>query len=192
MSTTPRRVELARVAARLFAEHGFEGTSMGDIAEAMGVQKGSLYSLTESKQQLLRDAMRSGGDALPRVARRRAGGRTRDRARSRGAPRSSGGRRRAARRRHGVHARVAIPGGRRARRARRGASPLRGALARPVPRRRRAWRAAHGSRHGRRRAARPLRRELGVHLAASRAPTPPSSQTGFSRSSSTAREVRDP
>ena len=64
MSTTPRRAELARVAARLFAEKGFDGTSMGDIADAMGVQKPSLYSLTESKQQLLRDAMRAGGDAF--------------------------------------------------------------------------------------------------------------------------------
>ena len=37
---------------------------MGDLAEAMGVQKGSLYSLTESKQQLLYDAMRAGADAF--------------------------------------------------------------------------------------------------------------------------------
>ena len=37
---------------------------MGDLAEAMGVQKGSLYSLTESKQQLLYEAMRAGADAF--------------------------------------------------------------------------------------------------------------------------------
>jgi AcrR family transcriptional regulator len=37
---------------------------MGDLAAAMGVQKGSLYSLTESKQQLLHEAMRSGADAF--------------------------------------------------------------------------------------------------------------------------------
>jgi AcrR family transcriptional regulator len=62
MST--RREELVSTAARLFAERGFHGTSMGDIAEAMGVQKGSLYSLTESKQALLADAMREGAAAF--------------------------------------------------------------------------------------------------------------------------------
>ena len=48
---------------------------MGDLAEAMGVQKGSLYSLTESKQELLYETMREGAaafhaglDALPEDA----------------------------------------------------------------------------------------------------------------------------
>jgi len=59
-----RREELSRTAARLFAERGFHGTSMGDLAEAMGIQKGSLYSLTESKQQLLYETMREGADAF--------------------------------------------------------------------------------------------------------------------------------
>ena len=45
---------------------------MGDLAEAMGLQKGSLYSLTESKQELLYETMREGAlafhaalDAIP-------------------------------------------------------------------------------------------------------------------------------
>ncbi|HEY7794924.1 MAG TPA: TetR/AcrR family transcriptional regulator, partial [Gaiellaceae bacterium] len=59
-----RRQELSRQAARLFAQKGYHGTSMGDLAEAMGVQKGSLYSLTESKQELLYDTMREGADAF--------------------------------------------------------------------------------------------------------------------------------
>jgi AcrR family transcriptional regulator len=59
-----RRDELTRTAARLFAERGFHGTSMGDLAEALGVQKGSLYSLTGSKQQLLFDTMREGARAF--------------------------------------------------------------------------------------------------------------------------------
>jgi TetR/AcrR family transcriptional regulator, cholesterol catabolism regulator len=59
-----RKDELARTAARLFAERGFHGTSMGDLAEAMGVQKASLYSLTGSKQQLLSDAVRTGAEAF--------------------------------------------------------------------------------------------------------------------------------
>jgi len=62
MST--RREELVGVAARLFAEQGFHGTSMGDLAAAMGVQKGSLYSLTGSKQELLYEAMREGAEAF--------------------------------------------------------------------------------------------------------------------------------
>ena len=59
-----RRQELSREAARLFAERGFHGTSMGDLAEALGVQKGSLYSLTGSKQELLFDTMREGARAF--------------------------------------------------------------------------------------------------------------------------------
>jgi AcrR family transcriptional regulator len=59
-----RREELTREAARLFAERGFHGTSMGDLADALGVQKGSLYSLTASKQDLLFDAMREGARAF--------------------------------------------------------------------------------------------------------------------------------
>ncbi len=67
-----RRNELTRQAARLFAQKGYHGTSMGDLAQAMGVQKGSLYSLTESKQELLYETMREGAatfhaglDAIP-------------------------------------------------------------------------------------------------------------------------------
>jgi AcrR family transcriptional regulator len=59
-----RRDELTRQAARLFAERGFHGTSMGDLAEALGVQKGSLYSLTASKQELLFQTMREGASAF--------------------------------------------------------------------------------------------------------------------------------
>jgi AcrR family transcriptional regulator len=55
---------LTRQAARLFAEKGYHGTSMGDLAAAMGVQKGSLYSLTESKQELLYETMRAGAEAF--------------------------------------------------------------------------------------------------------------------------------
>src|SRR5207247_859218 len=59
-----RRDELTRAAARLFAERGFHGTSMGDLAEALGVQKGSLYSHTGSKQELLFETMRAGAEAF--------------------------------------------------------------------------------------------------------------------------------
>jgi AcrR family transcriptional regulator len=59
-----RREELVVTAARLFAERGYHGTSMGELAQAMGVQKGSLYSLVESKQRLLYEAMRDGAEAF--------------------------------------------------------------------------------------------------------------------------------
>ena len=59
-----RRDELVDVAARLFAERGYHGTSMADLAEAMGVQKGSLYSLTDSKQELLVAVAREGAAAF--------------------------------------------------------------------------------------------------------------------------------
>ncbi len=59
-----RRDDLTRAAARLFAERGFHGTSMGDLAEELGVQKGSLYSHTGSKQQLLFETMRAGAEAF--------------------------------------------------------------------------------------------------------------------------------
>jgi TetR/AcrR family transcriptional regulator, cholesterol catabolism regulator len=59
-----RRAELTRQAARLFAERGYHGTSIGDLAEAMGVQKGSLYAHIASKQDLLYGTMREGADAF--------------------------------------------------------------------------------------------------------------------------------
>ncbi len=59
-----RRDDLTREAARLFAERGFHGTSMDALAQALGVQKGSLYSLTGSKQELLFETMRGGANAF--------------------------------------------------------------------------------------------------------------------------------
>ncbi|HEU5279533.1 MAG TPA: TetR/AcrR family transcriptional regulator [Gaiellaceae bacterium] len=62
MST--RRSELTRQAARLFAEKGYHGTSIGDLAEAMGVQKGSLYAHIDSKADLLWEVARDGAAAF--------------------------------------------------------------------------------------------------------------------------------
>jgi AcrR family transcriptional regulator len=61
---TTRRNELTRQAARLFAEKGYHGTSIGDLAEAMGVQKGSLYAHISSKQDLLYETMSEGARAF--------------------------------------------------------------------------------------------------------------------------------
>ncbi|HET7744839.1 MAG TPA: TetR/AcrR family transcriptional regulator [Gaiellaceae bacterium] len=59
-----RRTELTRQAARLFAERGYHGTSMDALAQSLGVQKGSLYSLIGSKQELLFETMREGANAF--------------------------------------------------------------------------------------------------------------------------------
>ena len=59
-----RRDELTRQAARLFAQKGYHGTSIGEIAEALGVQKASLYAHIESKQDLLYATMREGASAF--------------------------------------------------------------------------------------------------------------------------------
>jgi TetR/AcrR family transcriptional regulator, cholesterol catabolism regulator len=59
-----RRRELTREAAKLFAQKGYHGTSIGDIADAMGVQKGSLYAHISSKEDLLYETMREGADAF--------------------------------------------------------------------------------------------------------------------------------
>ena len=59
-----RRSELTRHAARLFAERGYHGTSIGDLAKALGVQKGSLYAHIESKQDLLYEATQEGARAF--------------------------------------------------------------------------------------------------------------------------------
>lgn len=70
-----RRSELTRQAARLFAERGYHGTSVGDLADALGVQKASLYHHIDSKQDLLLETMRDGAgayhamlDGLPETA----------------------------------------------------------------------------------------------------------------------------
>src|SRR5213082_1227777 len=59
-----RRTELTRAAARLFAQKGYDGTSIGDLAEALGVQKGSLYAHIESKADLLWEVARDGAAAF--------------------------------------------------------------------------------------------------------------------------------
>ena len=49
----PREAQLRREATRLFRERGFHATSMQDLAEALGMNRGSLYHYIESKDDLL-------------------------------------------------------------------------------------------------------------------------------------------
>lgn len=69
-----RREEMTRVAARLFAERGYQGTSLADLAEALGMQKPSLYHHIEAKEDLLwavawegAEAFHAALDGLPEV-----------------------------------------------------------------------------------------------------------------------------
>ncbi|MCL5046203.1 MAG: TetR/AcrR family transcriptional regulator [Actinobacteria bacterium] len=52
--------EVSAKAAKILNEKGYHGTSMQDIANAVGIQKGSLYYYVAGKQDLLRDIIMSG------------------------------------------------------------------------------------------------------------------------------------
>ncbi len=49
-----REDQLLEAATFLFKEKGYHNTSMQDLADALGVQKGSLYYYIDSKEELLR------------------------------------------------------------------------------------------------------------------------------------------
>jgi len=66
MSTqrTPRRIELEAVARRLFAARGYHATSMEDLAQALGMRRGSLYTHISAKEELLLATVERGADAF--------------------------------------------------------------------------------------------------------------------------------
>ena len=49
----PREADLLATATRLFRARGFHATSMQDLAEALGMNRGSLYHYIASKDDLL-------------------------------------------------------------------------------------------------------------------------------------------
>ena len=56
--------EICRIAARLFFEKGYDGASMQDIAQAVGLTKAGLYHHVGSKDRLLFEIMNYGMDIL--------------------------------------------------------------------------------------------------------------------------------
>ena len=56
--------EICRVAARVFYEKGYDGASMQDIAQAVGLTKAGLYHHVSSKDMLLFEIMNYGMDIL--------------------------------------------------------------------------------------------------------------------------------
>ena len=61
-----RRTKLAAVALRLWAERGFDQTSVAEIATEAGVAKGTFYLYFESKDDLLADVLRR-NSLLPNI-----------------------------------------------------------------------------------------------------------------------------
>ncbi len=59
-----RKEDIVLEATRLFAERGYEGTSMGDLAECVGLRKASLFHHFESKDVLYATVL---GQLLDRV-----------------------------------------------------------------------------------------------------------------------------
>lgn len=54
MSRDARKAEILRTAAGVFREKGFHGARIQDVADRLGMQKGSLYYYISSKEDLLR------------------------------------------------------------------------------------------------------------------------------------------
>jgi AcrR family transcriptional regulator len=61
MAAAETRERLMRAAANAFAERGYDGTRVADIAAAAGVSNGALYAHFGSKAELLIAALRTYG-----------------------------------------------------------------------------------------------------------------------------------
>ena len=59
-----RQEEVRRVAANFFFQYGYKGTSLKQIAKALGLRAPSLYNHIHSKQELLRDIAFEGTKTL--------------------------------------------------------------------------------------------------------------------------------
>ena len=59
-----RRDELVQIAGRLFAENGFHVTTIRDVADAAGIQSGSLYHHFTSKESMVEELLREYWDKL--------------------------------------------------------------------------------------------------------------------------------
>jgi AcrR family transcriptional regulator len=62
MSSTRDRLPIE--AARLFAERGYHGTSIGDLADALGIRKASVYAHIKGKEELLSYIALAGAEAF--------------------------------------------------------------------------------------------------------------------------------
>ncbi len=60
VTTRNSRVDVVTAAGRLFAERGYQGTSMRDLGRELGLLGSSLYAHVESKQDLLVEVVEEG------------------------------------------------------------------------------------------------------------------------------------
>jgi TetR/AcrR family transcriptional regulator, cholesterol catabolism regulator len=61
-----RAAEVYRTAARMILEKGYDATSVGDIADALGITKAGLYHYIKGKTELLYEIMKYGLSELER------------------------------------------------------------------------------------------------------------------------------
>lgn len=61
-STIQRREDVLAAAEKLFSDRGYEATSVRDIADALGLSPGSLYSHIETKEELLWEILTASAD----------------------------------------------------------------------------------------------------------------------------------
>ena len=66
-ATPARTADVFRAAAELMVEKGYGGTSIGDIAQAVGMTKAGLYHHISSKQDMLYQILNHAMDELDRV-----------------------------------------------------------------------------------------------------------------------------
>lgn len=66
---TPRSIDVRGAALTLFAERGYHGTSMKDIAAALKLRAPSLYNHVSAKQELLADVMVETMETLTKTVR---------------------------------------------------------------------------------------------------------------------------
>ena len=58
------RDRVVDAAVKVFTERGYDGTTMADVAQALGIHKTSLYHYVSGKEQLLDDAVKRALEAL--------------------------------------------------------------------------------------------------------------------------------
>lgn len=69
-----RRAEIVRAAAQMFKENGYRGTKLGDVAEALGLDRASLYYYIGGKQELFQEVVGGAVEANATAAEEIRGG----------------------------------------------------------------------------------------------------------------------
>jgi len=65
-----KRVELVRIATRLFKERGFQSTKLADVAQAAGLDRATIYYYVSSKEELFHESVEGVLDESIKLARK--------------------------------------------------------------------------------------------------------------------------